>query len=178
MFNKILVPFDGSEGATAALWVAVQFATGQGARVRVLHILERPSALDGVVADRRSGQALEALREHGRQMVSLGKLLVQRAGLAADAMLVDRPFGGIGEHVAEAASQWRADLVVVGACGRSPDPGRPLGSGAEQILRLAPTAVLVARTRGPGQADVPWRLDAADWARARAANGGATTHFQ
>jgi nucleotide-binding universal stress UspA family protein len=152
MFSRILVPFDGSEAGTAALWMAVGFASGREARVRVLHILERPAALDGAAADRRTGTILEALREQGRQVVSLGKQLVQRASVPADAMLVDRPCGGVGEQVAEAASQWRADLIVVGARGRTPHPGRPLGHAAEQILRLAPVAVLVTPGRRGGGA--------------------------
>ena len=47
--------------------------------------------------------------------------------------------------VAEAANEWKADLVVVGTHGRRGLGRMLLGSGAEQILRLSPLPVLVIR---------------------------------
>jgi nucleotide-binding universal stress UspA family protein len=47
--------------------------------------------------------------------------------------------------VSDAAKRWNADLIVVGTHGRR-GVGRVLmGSGAEQIIRLAPVPVLVIR---------------------------------
>jgi nucleotide-binding universal stress UspA family protein len=48
--------------------------------------------------------------------------------------------------VAEAARQWKADLVVVGTHGRRGVGRMLLGSGAEQVIRLAPVPVLVIRS--------------------------------
>ena len=52
----------------------------------------------------------------------------------------------MGETVANAARLWNADLIVVGTHGRRGVGRMLLGSGAEQIVRLAPVPVLVVRS--------------------------------
>ncbi len=47
--------------------------------------------------------------------------------------------------VADAAKEWNADLIVVGTHGRRGVGRALMGSGAEQIIRLAPVPVLVVR---------------------------------
>ena len=47
--------------------------------------------------------------------------------------------------MANAAKRWNADLIVVGTHGRRGLGRVLLGSGAEQIVRLAPVPVLVVR---------------------------------
>jgi nucleotide-binding universal stress UspA family protein len=55
----------------------------------------------------------------------------------------------VAHGVADAARDWKADLVVVGSHGRRGLGRVLLGSGAEDILRLAPVPVLVVRTPAP-----------------------------
>jgi nucleotide-binding universal stress UspA family protein len=51
----------------------------------------------------------------------------------------------LGEAVAREAQQWDADLIAVGTHGRRGLGRVLLGSGAEQIIRVAPVPVLVIR---------------------------------
>ena len=51
----------------------------------------------------------------------------------------------LGEVVADEARQWPADLIVVGTHGRRGVARALLGSGAEQVIRLAPVPVLAVR---------------------------------
>ena len=53
---------------------------------------------------------------------------------------------------AEEASAWEADLIVVGTHGRRGIGRALMGSGAEQVLRMAPVPVLVIR--GPAETPV------------------------
>ena len=76
--------------------------------------------------------------------------MAKAAGVPADAKLLDTAGGRLGEVVAEEARQWEADLVVVGTHGRRGVSRVLLGSGAEQVLRLAPVPVLAVRDRQPG----------------------------
>jgi hypothetical protein len=57
----------------------------------------------------------------------------------------DFPAQRLGQTIATEAAQWGADLIVVGTHGRRGFERMLLGSGAEQILRLAPVPVLVVR---------------------------------
>ena len=58
-------------------------------------------------------------------------------------------YDNFGEHLAdvvsEAAKLWNADLIVVGTHGRRGIGRVLMGSGAEQIIRMAPVPVLVIR---------------------------------
>jgi nucleotide-binding universal stress UspA family protein len=58
----------------------------------------------------------------------------------------------LAEVVADAATRFKADLIVVGTHGRRGLGRMMLGSGAEQIIRLAPVPVLVIRHNEPKNA--------------------------
>ena len=60
-------------------------------------------------------------------------------------MLFDDFGQRLGETAADAAKRWNADLLVVGTHGRRGIGRMLLGSGAEQIIRLAPVPTLVVR---------------------------------
>ena len=64
-------------------------------------------------------------------------------------MLFDKLGGRRGETVADAAKLWNADLTVVGTHGRHALGRLFLGTGAEQIIRLAPVHVQVVRDTDP-----------------------------
>lgn len=68
------------------------------------------------------------------------------AGVAADNLLFEKYGESLGETVASEAMRWNADLIVVGTHGRRGVGRLLLGSGAEQVIRLAPTPVLVVRS--------------------------------
>lgn len=71
--------------------------------------------------------------------------IAQSAGVQADTLLIDELGERLGQTVANAAKLWNADLIVVGTHGRRGVSRMLLGSGAEQIVRLAPIPVLVVR---------------------------------
>jgi len=69
----------------------------------------------------------------------------QAANVPADTRLVDTPGQRLGQTVADEAASWNADLIVLGTHGRRGVGRVLLGSGAEQIIRMAPCAVLSIR---------------------------------
>jgi nucleotide-binding universal stress UspA family protein len=54
----------------------------------------------------------------------------------------------IADLVVDQAKKWHADLIVIGTHGRRGISRVLLGSDAEQIVRAAPTPVLLVRARG------------------------------
>jgi nucleotide-binding universal stress UspA family protein len=143
MFKRILIPVDGSETSNKALVAGLRMARETSASVRLLHALNE---LGAVAADGTySGDLAGMLREGGAKVLSDATAIAQSAGITADQSLCEEPGKRLGEVVAEAAKRWGADLVVVGSHGRRGLGRVLLGSGAEQILRLAPVPVLVVR---------------------------------
>ena len=145
MYKRILVPVDGSETSSKALVTALQFARDFGGRVRLVHVVEELTYLAGHDPYGDSGELVPVLRETGERILDKAMAIAQSAGVEADCMLFDKSGERLAETVADAAKRWNADLIVAGTHGRR-GLGRVLmGSGAEQIVRLAPVPVLMVR---------------------------------
>lgn len=147
MYKRIIVPIDGSPTATRALVAALQLARDSGGRVRLIHVVEELAFVDGYdMYGGQTGELLQVMREAGDKVLDAALEVAQSAGVEADKQLFDRFGERLGEVVANAAREWNADLIVLGTHGRRGIGRVLLGSGAEQIIRLAPTPVLVIRS--------------------------------
>lgn len=147
MYQRILVPVDGSATSNKALVAALQMARESGGRVRLIHVVEELAYMTGYEQyGGYSGELISAMRENGNKVLNDAMAIAEAAGVEADNLLYDNFGARLAEVVADASTQWKADLVVVGTHGRR-GVGRVLmGSGAEQILRMAPVPVLVIRS--------------------------------
>lgn len=146
MYQRILVPVDGSPTSAQALTAALQMARTDGARIRLVHVVDETAYLTGFDSfGGYSGELLKAMRESGAKILNDAMAVAQSAGVEVDNMLFDTFGQRLGETVADAAKLWNADLIVVGTHGRRGIGRAFLGSGAEQIIRLAPAHVLVVR---------------------------------
>jgi nucleotide-binding universal stress UspA family protein len=142
MFKRILVPIDGSATSGKALTAALQLARDSGGRVRVTHSLDELAYLSGF---EYSGDLIKIAREKAAKMLDDAMAIAKAAGVPADHQLVEQPGQRLGQTVSDAALAWEADLVVVGTHGRRGIDRVLMGSGAEQVIRMAPVPVLVVR---------------------------------
>jgi nucleotide-binding universal stress UspA family protein len=148
MYQRILVPIDGSGTSNRALAAALDLAKTLGGRVRLVHVMSESAYLTGYDPYGGSGAAMyEAVRKAADQIVADGARIAAAAGVEADSIMVDKSGERLGETIANAVKLWSADLVVVGTHGRRGLGRVLLGSGAEQIIRDAPVPVLVIRSR-------------------------------
>lgn len=142
MYRRILVPVDGSETSTQALVAALNLAREGDGRVRILHVLDELAYLTGYEA---TGDVLRLAREYAEKVLDDALQVARAAGVPADAKLAEAAGQRLGDVVASEARGWEADLVVVGTHGRRGMSRVLLGSGAEQVIRTAPVAVLTVR---------------------------------
>lgn len=152
MFERILVPVDGSDTSTKALLTALKMATDSGgrARLRLIHVFEEMAVLSGYDAvGVATSDLLMIMRENGAKLLGDAMAIAKAAGVEADCQLLETLGERLGETVAKAATDWKADIVVVGTHGRHGLGRVFLGSGAEQVIRLAPVPVLVVRSTAP-----------------------------
>jgi nucleotide-binding universal stress UspA family protein len=149
MFKRILLATDFSEAADTAKWLTETLMDGGGApELLVVTVLEwsREWPEEGlfVVSDR----ALEHERkkftvEREEALVGYMRSLKNR-GIAALHRILE---GDPTERILWCASDWKADLLVLGATGRSSGRERNLGKTAHAILRRSTVPVLVAAHR-------------------------------
>jgi nucleotide-binding universal stress UspA family protein len=140
MFQRVLVAYDGSEGAKKALDAAVGVARRDRAELIGLAIeahLPHYGATVGEVEEERrfEEQACTQLLEEASSYAA-GRGLAMQADIRA---------GHPAQEIVRAADDQGADLIVVGHSGHSGVWGRFLGGTAEKVSRHAACSVLIVR---------------------------------
>jgi len=142
LYQRILVPVDGSASSNRALAAALHIAHAGGGRIRVLHDIDELAYLSPYSDP---AATIEEVRAKADGVLKSAAATCEAAGVSVDRRLVEAPGRRLGDVVADEATGWGADLVVIGTHGRRGLQRLLLGSGAEQVLRLAPVPVLVVR---------------------------------
>jgi nucleotide-binding universal stress UspA family protein len=141
-FHRILVPVDGSPASNQALVAALDMARGTDTEIKLVHHLNEFDYLNGF---QYAPQLVREARRIADGVLTQAFEMAAAAGVKAQAQLVEEAGARLGEAIAHEATAWHADLIVVGTHGRHGIQRLMLGSGAEQIIRLAPCAVLAYR---------------------------------
>lgn len=144
MYQRILVPIDGSATSLRGLDEAIRLAKLTGAKLRLIHVVDELKYVTGFETFATySGDLVPLMAEAGRQILEQGRERAQRAGIKAESVLFTSLAGRVSELVVEQARAWKADLIVIGTHGRHGVARALLGSDAEQVLRMAPVPVLL-----------------------------------
>jgi nucleotide-binding universal stress UspA family protein len=139
MPGPILVGYDGTEGAKAALAEAVRLAGPLGAEI-VLGFAYHASALGG-----NPHEMLDLLRDRGRTALEEGLQQVRAAGLEGRGELVnDKP----AEGLADLAASEGAQMVVVGSYSEAPLKALIVGSTPLRLPHVTSVPVLIVRGSG------------------------------
>lgn len=140
MYDHILYPTDGSEGAAAALDHAIDHALQYDASLHVLYVIEETiPAIEAGAPD-----VLEALEERGEQVLDDARERATEAGVASvqASVAAGSPYRQILKYVEESG----IDLIVMGTHGRRGIDRYLLGSVAEKVVRTAGCPVLTVRS--------------------------------
>ena len=92
-----------------------------------------------------SDDVFDAMRSGGEQILSAGRDTANRHGIPVETALLDNVSGSFGDLVADEATRWGAELIVLGTHGRKGLERLLLGSDAELVVRDAPAPVLLVR---------------------------------
>lgn len=152
MYQKILVPIDGSSTATRGLTEAIGLARSCGASLALVYVVDaHPLAIDAGEPETWNAM-VEGLRRVGRAVLAQGAKLAAQQGVATTLDLYDSPGGRVAERIVAEAQQCGCDLVVMGTHGRRGFSRAMLGSDAEYVLRSSPVPVLLVRHSGADEA--------------------------
>ncbi|OGT01710.1 MAG: universal stress protein [Gallionellales bacterium RIFCSPLOWO2_02_60_31] len=145
MYQRILVPIDGSTTSERALQEAIRLAEGK-AQLRVAYVLEEIFPLDTEGYAFIDYAALqEAVRHTGERTLAQAAEKARQSGMTAETALLDAKGKRIAGVIKDDALHWQADLIVIGTHGRSGLSRLLLGSVAEGVARDAPVPVLLVR---------------------------------
>lgn len=147
MYDRILVPVDGSAASNLGLDEAIRLAKSQDGAIRLVHVVNELFVVSPDASGANLGDVLDILRQEGESLLQRGETLVRNAGVDVDSVLVEAMGGAAGDYIVKQARDWPADLIVCGTHGRRGIRRIVLGSDAEYIVRQSPVPVLLVRSR-------------------------------
>lgn len=155
MFEKILVPLDGSEHSLRALQIAVQIAKRFNGKITLIHaysvgvrpiVMAEPATLSPqtipIMAPEDFSKVVEATRKMGTTILADGEGKVKAEGVPVETLLKE---GHSVQEILRTARDGNFDLIVMGARGISKIREVFLGSVSDGIIRNAPCPVLVTK---------------------------------
>jgi len=145
MYQRILVPVDGSATASRGLAEAIALAKTLKAGIRLIHIVIGVPTLYPPLSAPAVQTLLDLLRSSGESILHEATRTVRAAGVTVDSRMVEAFGAEAGERIIEQASAWPADLIVCGTHGRRGVRRILMGSDAEYILRHSSVPVLMIR---------------------------------
>lgn len=155
MYDRILVPVDGSETSVEGLKEAIRLAKNQGSTLRLLHIVNEFIFDYSYSPALYASNLVDGLRERGRAILADAQKLVRKHELEPETSLEETIGGAAADRILAHAREWGADLIVMGTHGRRGLRRLALGSDAEQVVRDADVPVLLVR--GTERPDAPGR---------------------
>lgn len=151
LYQRILVPIDGSATATRGLDEAIAFARLTGASIRLLHVIDELVFVSGFESGATYAKDIvPKLRRRAEKILETARARVAATGAAVDTVLLECFARRTADVVIEQAKAWPADLIVLGTHGRRGIGRVMMGSDAEEIVRSAPVPVLLVRAAESG----------------------------
>jgi len=153
MFDKILVPLDGSEHSLKALEQALSIAKKFSGKITLLHVysvepilMPEPSTGGSlsipIVTGAEVSALIEAAKKLGNKILVDGENRIAGSGVEVEKLLVE---GHPVEEIVALAKEGNFDLIVLGARGVSHMREMLLGSVTDGVIHHVRCPVLVVK---------------------------------
>ena len=149
MYEDILLPFDGSDGAAEALHHAAEIAHWADATIHVLFVADTTRDSVTVVET----QVVDALVQEGKDVVEEAEKTLNTLGVDYDSDVVQ---GHPAPTIVEYAEQYEYDVIVMPTHGREGVSRYLIGSVTEKVVRLSTVPLLTARMQPDEQLVFPF----------------------
>jgi nucleotide-binding universal stress UspA family protein len=138
MYENILIPYDGSEGAAEVIHHASEITHWADATIHVLYVAD--TTRDSVTVIK--GQTVDALEQEGQDVVEEAAKTLETLGVSYDTDVVQ---GNPAPTIVDYAERYDQDLIVMPTRGREGVSRYLLGSVSEKVVRLSSVPVLTVR---------------------------------
>jgi nucleotide-binding universal stress UspA family protein len=135
MFERILVATDASGPSRRAVALAGDIAGGHASEVVVLHAVPRVVSPSGTLDLENPESARDVVETSVREL--------KDSGASARGEVIRVLEGHLARGIVESAASMNADVIVMGARGRSDFGGLFLGGVTQRVLHLAERPVIV-----------------------------------
>ncbi|WP_435174809.1 universal stress protein [Halorussus sp. AFM4] len=149
MYDRILVPTDGSSETERAVEHAAELAAAHGAEFHAVYVVNS-ATFAGLHVETSWEGVDDVLREEGRSALERVEAIGSSRGLDVESRLLD---GSPSRRIVEYAEGQNCDLVVMGTHGRGGIDRLLLGSVAEGVVRACSVPVLTVQVGGESRND-------------------------
>lgn len=144
MYEKILVPIDGSESSARALQHAQKIAELTGGKITLFHVMHFPAQLETYSG--KLGEAYylmkDRIKEHAQEILEKAKENLSAGSIAFTEKTV---WGEPANEIIQEAEQGNYDLIVIGSRGLGEIKSWLLGSVSQRVVRHCKRPVLLVR---------------------------------
>lgn len=145
MYQKILVPLDGSKTAEGVLPHARALAFSEGAELILLNVAANP-AIDFAFSDPGLAQKAELEQEErSKQYMAQVEQQLKADGFRVSTLL---RIGAVADMILQTADEMQVDVIAMSTHGRTGPARWLLGSVADRVVRNSKVPVLLIRARG------------------------------
>lgn len=142
MYDRILIPTDGSDASTTAVDHGVSVAAGEGGDVHFLHVVDAQTEMSAAAVGDVADDLTDALEAEAKEALDAAEERADDAGVASERVILE---GYPEDAIVDYSADNDIDLVVVGESDESSVTERLFGSTTEQVVDSTPASVLVAR---------------------------------
>lgn len=145
MYQRILVPIDGSSTSERALQEAIKLIDSQPVQLRLVYVVDDLQFLnaEGYVD---YAELRELTRKIGERALVKSEEVARQADITVETSLLEANGERIARVIDNEALAWGADLIVIGTHGRTGFNHLLFGSVAEGVVRGASVPVLLVRS--------------------------------
>jgi len=141
LYERILVPTDGSEGVQRAVSHALDLATVHGATVHAVYVINVPGTT-GLPMETALEGIGELIREDAETAVAAVRERAEAAEVPVETAVLE---GSPSRKIVRYAEEKECDLIAMGTHGRGGIDRLLLGSVAERVVRSSEVPVLTVR---------------------------------
>nr|WP_148263471.1 universal stress protein [Legionella drancourtii] len=147
LYKNIMLAIDGSDVSNYAVEEVIKLTQGEEVNVRLIYVIDESYIYNGgPIVDYPA--FISSLKEDGQKILDNAQRMIEsHSSIKVEKFLFElKPIQGrIAELIVAAATEWPADLLVIGTHGRRGVNRLFLGSVAENVIRIATTPVLLIR---------------------------------
>ncbi|OHX10858.1 universal stress protein [Chromobacterium sphagni] len=148
MYQRIFVPVDDSDTSNMALNEACKLAKVFASSVRLVHVVDLAQFGWGGTEFLDATELQKSIKQAGEQVLGLAGERAKAMGVEPECRILESWGDKIAAVLADDASAWGADLVVMGTHGLGGLMHLLMGSVAEGLLKVADMPVLLIRNPG------------------------------
>ncbi|MCL9813914.1 universal stress protein [Natranaeroarchaeum aerophilus] len=149
MYDRILVPTDGSTGVGRAVEHAIELARIHDATVHAIYVVNS-ATFAGLPMEASWDGISDVLREEGEEALEQIEALAADSGVPVKTRLID---GSPRRAIVEYAEGHDCDLIVMGTHGRGGIDRLLMGSVTEGVIRTSDRPILTVRRAPPADTD-------------------------